>query len=48
MNKRFSTCGNMISIFKKNAHTCDNLDFHHVYNEKGIPFLLKIKIVVLR
>ena len=33
---------------QKNAHTCDNLDFHHVYNGKGIPFLLKIKIVVLR
>ena len=43
MNKRFSTCGNMISIFKKNAHICDNLDFHYVYNGKCIPFLLKIE-----
>ena len=44
MNKRFSTCGNMISILKKkNAHICDNLDFHYVYNRKCIPFLLKIE-----
>ena len=27
----------------KNAHICDNLDFHYVYNEKCIPFLLKIE-----
>ena len=33
----------MISIFKKNAHICDNLDFHYVYNGKCIPFLLKIE-----
>ena len=43
MNKRFSTCGNMILILKKNAHICDNLDFHYVYNGKCIPFLLKIE-----
>ena len=27
----------------KNAHICDNLDFHYIYNGKCIPFLLKIK-----
>ena len=43
MNKKFSTCGNMILILKKHFHICDNLDFHYVYNRKCIPFLLKIK-----
>ena len=27
----------------KNAHICDNLDFHYVYKEKCILFLLEIK-----
>ena len=27
----------------KNAHICDKLDFHYVYNAKCIPFLLKIE-----
>ena len=27
----------------KYAHICDNLDFHYVYNQKCIPFLLKIE-----
>ena len=27
----------------KNAHICDNLDFHYVYNGKCILFLLKIE-----
>ena len=27
----------------KNTHICDNLDFQYIYNEKCIPFLLKIE-----
>ena len=27
----------------KNAHICDNLNFHYNYNGNCIPFLLKIK-----
>ena len=33
---------------KRNAHICDNLNFHYVYNRKCIPFLLKIENCCMR
>ena len=45
--KKFDLWENKFNI-EKNVHlTSDHLDFHYVYNEKCIPFLLKIENICM-